>query len=285
LQKADVQQAEMQRAGAQRPEAQRAEAPRAPAVFVSHGAPTFALEPGVLGPALTNLGARLDLAAALVVSAHWQTAGVTVMRTVAPETLHDFRGFPPELYRLQYPSPGAPGFAHDAAQLLEAAGIKVSFDDMRGIDHGVWVPLRYLLPRAQTPVFQVSLPFALDAAGAMRLGQVLAPLRRQGVMIMGSGSLTHNLSEVRAGSGAATYALEFTAWVREAVQRRDVGALEDYRHLAPHAQRAHPTDEHFLPLLVAVGAADASDSVTVIEGGMTYDVLSMESYAFAHRAN
>ncbi len=254
---------------------------QAPALFVSHGAPTFALEPGLLGPELSRLGARLpDLAAVLVVSAHWQTARVTVMRTAVPETIHDFNGFPPELYRLQYPSRGAPDLAEDAARLLEVADYHVSFNDLRGIDHGAWVPLRYLLPRAQTPVFQVSLPLALDAPGAVELGQVLAPLRRRGVLIMGSGSLTHNLREVGAGSGSARYALEFTAWVRRQVQRRDLGALKDYRRLAPHAERAHPTEEHFLPLLVAVGAANPADSVTVIEGGITYGVLSMESYAF-----
>jgi 4,5-DOPA dioxygenase extradiol len=257
---------------------------QAPALFVSHGAPTFALEPGLLGPELSRLGARLPpLAAVLVVSAHWQTARVNVMRTVAPETIHDFSGFPPELYRLQYPSPGAPDIAEHAAHLLEAADFNVSFNDLRGIDHGVWVPLRYLLPRAQTPVFQVSLPPALDAPGAVQLGQVLAPLRTQGVLIMGSGSLTHNLREVGAGSGIARYALEFTAWVRRQVQRRDLGALKEYRRLAPHAERAHPTEEHFLPLLVAVGAANSADSVTVIEGGMTYGVLSMESYTFESR--
>jgi 4,5-DOPA dioxygenase extradiol len=220
----------------------------------------------------------------LVVSAHWQTARVQVMRTAAPETMHDFSGFPPELYRLQYPSPGAPDIAEHAAQLLAAADFDVSFDDLRGLDHGAWVPLRYLKPRAQTPVFQVSLPLELDAPGCVRLGKALAPLRRQGVMIIGSGSLTHNLREIGAGSGGARYALEFTAWVRSEVLRRDVGALEDYRRRAPHAQRAHPTEEHFLPLLVAIGAAHASDSVTVIDGGMTYGVLSMECYAFAHQA-
>jgi 4,5-DOPA dioxygenase extradiol len=258
----------------------------APALFVSHGAPTFALEPGLLGPELSRLGAQMPhLAAVLVVSAHWQTARVNVMRTAAPETIYDFSGFPPELYRLQYPSPGAPDFAEAAAHLLEAADFNVSFDDLRGIDHGAWVPLRYLLPRAQTPVFQVSLPLALDGAGAVQLGQVLAPLRRQRVLIMGSGSLTHNLGEVGTGSGSARYALEFTAWVRWQVQHRDLGALTEYRRLAPHAERAHPTEEHFLPLLVALGAANHEDSVTVMEGGMTYGVLSMESYAFeSHRA-
>jgi 4,5-DOPA dioxygenase extradiol len=254
---------------------------QAPSLFVSHGAPTFALEPGLLGPELNRLGARLpNLAAVLVVSAHWQTAHVQVMRTASPETIHDFSGFPPELYRLQYPSPGAPDLAEDAAHLLEAADFNVSFDDLRGIDHGAWVPLRYLKPRAQTPVFQVSLPLTLDARGALQLGQSLAPLRRRGVLIMGSGSLTHNLRELGAGFGKARYALEFTAWVRRQVQRRDLNQLEDYRRLAPHAQRAHPTEEHFLPLLVAAGAADAADSVTVLDGGMTYGVLSMESYAF-----
>ncbi|HEX3398261.1 MAG TPA: class III extradiol ring-cleavage dioxygenase [Steroidobacteraceae bacterium] len=254
----------------------------APALFVSHGAPTFALDPGLLGPKLTRIGEGLqDLAAVAVVSAHWQTRGVQVMQTAAPETVHDFRGFPPELYRLRYPAPGAPGMARDTAALLEAAGLKPTLENGRGIDHGVWVPLLYLLPKAQVPVFQVSLPFDLDAAGALALGKALAPLRARGVLLMGSGSLTHNLSEIGLIDPNATqYAVEFTAWIRARVQRRDLQALADYRHRAPHALRAHPTEEHFLPLLVALGASDSTDEVTVIEGGMTYGVLSMESYAF-----
>jgi 4,5-DOPA dioxygenase extradiol len=265
---------------------------KAPALFVSHGAPTLALEPGVLGPKLSALGAHLtNLSAALVVSAHWQTAGgdtaggrtgrVGVMRTAAPETVHDFGGFPPALYRLQYGAPGAPEMAGEAGALLEQAGFPVEFDDRRGIDHGVWVPLRYLLPRAEVPVFQVSLPFGIDARGAVRLGEALAPMRERGVMIMGSGSLTHNLGEIEPpGSSAEPYALEFAAWVRRRVQQRDLASLVDYRRLAPHAVRAHPTEEHFVPLLVAMGTGNGADSVTIVEGGTTYGVLSMESYAF-----
>jgi 4,5-DOPA dioxygenase extradiol len=257
-------------------------AQKAPALFVSHGAPTFALEPGLLGPKLEDLGERLSgLQAVLVASAHWQTAGVQVMKTAAPETIHDFGGFPPALYRLQYPAPGAPGLASEAGALLKAAGFSVSFDDHRGIDHGVWVPLRYLLPQARVAVFQVSLPSDLDAPKALKLGIALAPLRERGVLVMGSGSLTHNLREIGASDPQATkYALEFTEWVRRHVRDRDLESLAHYRRRAPHAERAHPTDEHFLPLLIALGASEEADRIDVLEGGMTYGVLSMESYAF-----
>jgi 4,5-DOPA dioxygenase extradiol len=258
----------------------------APALFVSHGAPTFALEPGELGPKLTALRLELGgLRAVVVASAHWQTHGVQLTHSAAPKTMHDFGGFPAALYQLQYPAPGAPALASSAAELLRAAGFDVSFDEQRGLDHGVWVPMRYLLPAARTPVFQVSLPLDLNAQGAIRLGQALAPLRRQGVLVMGSGSLTHNLREIFDASAAATtYAAEFTEWVRGRVQARDIAGLTDYRRRAPHALRAHPTEEHFLPLLIALGASDAADEVTVIEGGMTYGVLSMESYAFRQPA-
>jgi 4,5-DOPA dioxygenase extradiol len=257
----------------------------APALFISHGAPTFALEPGVLGPKLTALQMeQRGLRAVIVASAHWQTPGVQLMRSEAPKTVHDFGGFPKALYQLQYPAPGEPGLASSAAELLQAAGFDVSFDESRGFDHGVWVPLRYLLPAARTPVFQVSLPRDLDGQGAIRMGQALAPLRRQGVLVMGSGSLTHNLREIFDGSAAsATYALEFTEWVRRRVQERDLAGLMDYRRRAPHALRAHPTEEHFLPLLIALGASDEADDVTVLEGGMTYGVLSMESYLFRRK--
>jgi 4,5-DOPA dioxygenase extradiol len=257
----------------------------APSLFVSHGAPTFALEPGLLGPKLERLGEQLpDLAALAVVSAHWQTAGVRVMQTAAPETLHDFGGFPQALYQLRYPAPGAPLLAAQTASLLKAAGIAATLDDRRGFDHGAWVPLRYLLPKAQVPVYQISLPFDLDAKGAVELGRALRQLRQRGVLVMGSGSLTHNLREIGSSDPkAAQYAAEFTTWIRAHVESRDLQALTEYRRRAPHAQRAHPTEEHFLPLLVAVGASNDADAVTVLEGGMTYGVLSMESYEFEIR--
>lgn len=259
------------------------QAPKAPALFVSHGAPTFAIEPGLLGGKLTQFGARFsNLAAVVVVSAHWQTPGVQVMRTAKPETIHDFGGFPPALYRIQYPAPGHPALATETGALLEAAGLKTSFDETRGFDHGVWVPMLYLRPEAKTPVFQVSLPFDFNAADALRLGTALAPLRERGAMVMGSGSLTHNLREIgQSDPNMTRYAYEFTNWVRKHVQEKDMAALVDYRRRAPHAERAHPSEEHILPLLVAVGASGGADAVEVLEGGMSYGVLSMESYGFS----
>ena len=256
--------------------------PKAPVKFISHGAPTFALEPGKLGARLTTLGKELSgVNAVLVVSPHWQTQGLKVMANKAPATLHDFGGFSPALDDLQYPAPGHLQFAIEASRLLTGAGFKPGFDNERGLDHGAWVPLLHLLPAADIPVFQVSMPQTLDAAGALRLGGALAPLRQRGVLIVGSGSMTHNLYEFRqTGMGEAAYAQEFASWVRDAVLTDAADRLVDYRRLAPHAERAHPTEEHFLPLLVAMGAAGKEGAAQVIEGEITYGVLSMESYVW-----
>ena len=171
---------------------------KAPVLFISHGAPTFAIEPGLLGPQLQRLGAQLpEIKAVLVVSPHWQTRDVNVMTTARPETVHDFGGFPARLYSLQYPTTGQPELADEAARLLKQSGFNTQFDDRRGLDHGAWVPLMYLLPKANVPVFQVSIPFSLDTRQALKLGQALTPLREQGVLIVASGSMTHNLYEVR----------------------------------------------------------------------------------------
>ncbi|MEO6320980.1 MAG: class III extradiol ring-cleavage dioxygenase [Polaromonas sp.] len=254
----------------------------APVMFISHGAPTFAIEPGELGPRLRAIGGPLaGLKAVLVVSPHWQSRDVQVMSTAKPETVHDFGGFPSELYALQYPVAGQPELAREAGRLLADAGFKVGFDERRGLDHGAWVPMMHLLPYANVPVFQVSMPVDMDTAQAVKLGRALAPLRKQGVMIVGSGSMTHNLYEFRqSGTRPQAYAREFADWVRTAVVSNAVDSLVNYRALAPHAQRAHPSEEHFLPLLVALGAQADSDVLKVVDGGITHGVLSMESYAW-----
>lgn len=254
----------------------------APVLFISHGAPTFALEPGQLGPQLTTLGQQLrGVKAVLVVSPHWQTPAVQVMTTAQPETVHDFGGFARALYELHYPAAGHPELARVTANLLQQAGWQVSIETERGLDHGAWVPLRHLLPSAQVPVFQVSMPHSLTTAQALALGQALAPLRSQGVMIVASGSMTHNLNEYRQGNVPADdYAVEFTHWIRQAVSANDAQSLVDYARLAPHAQRAHPTEEHYLPLLVAMGAHAADEAFHLIDGGITNGILSMESYAW-----
>lgn len=255
---------------------------RAPVFFISHGAPTFALDPGQLGAHLRAMGQQLGgIKAVLVVSPHWQTRALQVLTTPKPETIHDFGGFPAALYQLQYPAPGQPELALEAQRLLAQAGWPVTADAKRGLDHGAWVPLWHLLPQAAAPVFQVSMPHQLDTAGALALGRALAPLRDQGVLIVGSGSLTHNLHDLQPpASAAAAYAVEFAHWIRNAVNRADVDALLDYRLRAPHAERAHPTQEHFLPLLVALGASQGAEAAQVIAGDITYGVLSMESYVW-----
>lgn len=255
---------------------------RAPSLFISHGSPMFALEPGVLGPNLQRLGRALtELTAIVIVSPHWQTrGGIHVGATATPSTIHDFGGFPAPLYALQYTPAGAPALAADVAQLLGEAGFPVRTEAQRGLDHGAWVPLRYLKPEADVPVLQVSMPHDLDTASALRLGQALAPLRDRGVLVIGSGSLTHNLYEFRQHISDPEYAQAFADWVADAVARHDLDALVRYRELAPFGARAHPTEEHFLPLLVAIGASDPHDGHSLIHGGMTYGALSMDSFGF-----
>ena len=259
---------------------------RLPVLFISHGAPTYALAPGVAGPQLTALGRALPKPqAVLVVSPHWTTPSVRVGAAALPKTIHDFGGFAPALYELSYPVHGHPAIAARTQALLNAAGWSATLDEHRGLDHGAWVPLRYLYPKADVPVFQVSMPASLDSASAYEFGKVLSPLAEEGVLIVGSGSLTHNLHEFRsAGNREPAYAREFVGWVRDTLVSGDPLRLQQTLQVAPNAQRAHPTPEHFLPLLVAAGAATGGDrSIEAIDGGFTHGVLSMESYVFGAR--
>jgi 4,5-DOPA dioxygenase extradiol len=255
---------------------------RLPSLFVSHDAPTFALEPGRAGPALTALGRTLPRpAAVLVVSPHWMTPTPRVGTAPEPATIHDFGGFDPALYQLGYPAAGHPALAQRAIDRLNEAGWRAQADERRGLDHGAWVPLMHLFPDADVPVFQVSLPSHLNADTAWAFGQALAPLAEDGMLIVGSGSLTHNLYEFRSGHGQdEPYVVAFVAWVRDVVEQGDRARLLRTLDDAPHARRAHPTPEHFWPLLVAAGAADPGQSVHVVEGGIAHGVLAMDAYAF-----
>lgn len=258
-----------------------------PSLFVSHGAPTYAIEPGLAGAQLAALGKALARPHAIVVvSPHWMTQGIAITATANPETIHDFGGFPRALYSLQYPTPGAPALALQIQRQFASHGITAQLDERRGLDHGAWVPLLHLYPEADISTVQVSLPFNADEADAFALGRTLAPLAHEGVLIIGSGSLTHNLYEFRMGDDepeAAVYAEEFSAWVRQTVVDGDFKRLGQTMSLAPHAARAHPTTEHFLPLLVAAGAAQSPLPVTVLNGGIRHGMLAMESYLFGQQ--
>lgn len=256
--------------------------PRQPSLFVSHGAPTFALEPGQAGPALAAWAqAHPKPEAVLVVSPHWMTAAPRVGTVARPTTVHDFGGFDPALYQLQYPAPGHPRLAQRAVEVLREAGYAAQADDQRGLDHGAWVPLMHMYPQADVPLFQVSLPARLDAESAWAYGRALAPLAQEGVLIVGSGSITHNLYDFQGGAGPdMPYAVAFAQWVRDTLAAHDLPRLKQTMALAPHAQRAHPTTEHYWPLLVAAGAAPDGGLPRLIDGGMAHGMLSMDAYAF-----
>jgi len=255
-----------------------------PVLFVSHGAPTLPLEPGDTGAAWRKLGGQLPRPAAiLVISAHWETHIPTVSRAEQPETIHDFHGFPAELYKLQYPAPGAPGLAQSVLLALQQAGISAQTNDTRGLDHGAWVPLSLIYPKADIPVAQLSLQPDRDPAWHIALGRALRSLREQGVLIIGSGSISHNLRALfkhPQGTPAPDWVTDFCDWIADRIEAGDTDALVSYRTLAPNAVQNHPTDEHLLPLFVALGAADHIAGSTRLNQVMTYGILAMDMWLF-----
>ena len=258
---------------------------RVPALFVSHGAPLFAMEAGSTGPALARWGQTLrknfaSLRGVVVMSPHWMAPTPRVMTSAQPATWHDFGGFPPALYALQYPAPGSPALAHEEIALLQSAGMAAQGDAERPFDHGAWVPLMHLFARADLPVVQVALPSQAGPAEVYAMGVALRSLRQSGVLVMGSGSMTHNLREFFGGEREpAPYVLEFSRWIEDTLLRGDLAALLDYRRRAPHAARAHPTDDHFLPLFFALGAAGDDLRPDYLSREVMYGVLAMDAFA------
>lgn len=222
--------------------------------------------------------------AILVASAHWETDAPRLGAAPKPQTVHDFFGFPEPLYRLTYPAPGAPDLAQRAAQLLQAAGFKSAGTDATyGLDHGAWMPLLLGHPAADIPVLQLSLQTALGPRHHYALGQALRALREEGVLILGSGSLTHNLRRLVFGDPQAAprdFAVQFADWVEAALQARRDEAMLNYRAEAPEAVANHPSDEHFLPLFVALGAATPGRAAVTLHRSMEYGSLAMDAYRF-----
>ena len=256
-----------------------------PALYVSHGAPLFAVDAGETGPALTRWGQGLRaqfpaLRGVVIMSPHWMARTTQVMTGPQPATWHDFGGFPPALYQLQYPAPGAPALAQEVLALLQAADVPAQGDAQRPFDHGAWVPLMHLFPEADLPVVQVALPVGAGPAEVYALGAALRGLRSQGVLVMGSGSMTHNLAEFFGGAREpAPYVIAFSRWIESALERGDMQALLNYRSLAPHAERAHPTDDHFLPLFFALGAAGDDLHANYLSREVMYSMLAMDAFA------
>lgn len=256
-----------------------------PTLFLSHGSPMHALEGGAAAAAWQAVAAALPRPRAiLMVSAHWESEWPMVSSAAQPETIHDFGGFPAALYALRYPAPGAPWLAERVAALLGAQGLRHSVTACRGLDHGAWVPLRWMYPEADVPVVQLSVQTALGAAHHLALGEALAALPGEDVLVVGSGHVTHNLGDwmrTRAGTDAALpYVDAFSDWLADALAARDRDALLAWRTRAPAATRAHPTEEHFLPLFVAWGAAGAAARATRFLQAREGAALAMDAYRF-----
>lgn len=235
---------------------------RMPAIFVAHGAPPLLDDEGWVTELATWAGQLPSPTAVLMLSAHWEERPVTIGATTPQPLVYDFLGFPERYYRQQYAAPGAPDLATRVRQLVGARE-PVLEDPARGLDHGAYVPLVAMYPDATVPVLQVSLP-TLNAGELYTLGKTLAPLRDEGVLIVGSGFLTHNLRAIDWSPGAPVpnWAAEFDAWAAEALARGDIDSVLDYRQRAPGVRLALPTHEHFAPILVALGAA-ADDAAAV----------------------
>jgi 4,5-DOPA dioxygenase extradiol len=258
-----------------------------PTVFLSHGSPTTPLEDIPAKAFWAELGRRYSgVKAVLSISAHWETEQPAVNPVERPVTIHDFGGFPQALYEIEYPAPGAPQLAARAGELLAAAGVAHDLDADWGLDHGTWVPLMVMYPQADMPVAQLSIQRSLDAQEHIALGRALEPLRREGVLILGSGGAIHNLGYWLKASGpdmpTDAWAQEFDAWLTAAITGGDERGLAAYRDEAPHAVTAHPRPDHFMPLLVAYGAAGVGATGSVLHRSWYWGDLSMAAYEFTH---
>ena len=263
-----------------------------PSVFVSHGSPMIALEPGAAGAFLQRLGPAIDATfgrprAIVALSAHTMAATPVLLAAPRHEAVYDFGGFDPKLFTLRYDAPGAPDLAERVAALLSNAGIASQSVAEGGLDHGIWTALRYVYPQADVPVLPLAWSPRANPAALFALGQALAPLAAEGVLVLGTGSITHNLRRVFAG-GLKVIAEQpeiaesaaFRNWMLARSVARDWDALFDYRARAPHAVDMHPTDEHLLPWYIAAGAGGREAVPQRLHASITYGSLGMDTYAF-----
>jgi 4,5-DOPA dioxygenase extradiol len=253
-----------------------------PALFIGHGSPMNAIEPTPFTAAWRRLGLQLPTPrAVLCISAHWYTRGTGVTAMAQPRTIHDFYGFPPELYQCQYAAPGDTALAARVQQLLQPTPVLADQD--WGFDHGAWSVLLHLLPAARVPVVQLSIDAELSAAQHYALARRLAPLRAEGVLILGSGNVVHNLRRMQRSPDAAAFdwATSFNTTVRDAVLSRDHAALTDLSRYGAAAQHSVPTPEHYLPLLYVLAQQDDADSATIPVDGIDMGAISMLSVLIA----
>lgn len=253
-------------------------------IFVSHGAPTLPFDDVAARDFLAGLPALMPRPKAiLVISAHWETDVPTVNAVMENATIHDFYGFPPALYQLSYPAPGDVALADRVTDLLSDAGLGSAMDRRRGLDHGAWVPLMLAWPEADIPVVQLSVQGHLGPGHHYHVGQALRPLTDEDVLILASGSITHNLAQLDRNGGEATapWACAFAEWMASAIAEGRTCDLLSYRSLAPFAVQSHPTEEHILPLFVALGAGGNDIKGDRLHASTTYGALRMDAFTFS----
>ncbi len=256
-----------------------------PTIFVSHGAPSLLLGRDPTFHFFKELGRLIPFPKAILcVSAHWETYNPTVTGNPQPETIHDFYGFPKALYDIEYPAPGDYRLAQTVREMMIGAGFECDVDKGRGLDHGTWVPLKLMYPSAEIPTIQLSVQTAKGGPDHhLKIGRTLQSLRHHGVLILGSGGATHNLHELGRypiNDRPQPYAVEFDAWLCESIQNAGDEDLLNYKKRAPSAARNHPTDEHFLPLFVPLGAGGKGTKGKQLHQGFTYGLFSMAAYAW-----
>jgi 4,5-DOPA dioxygenase extradiol len=267
-----------------------------PPLFVSHGSPMTAVEPGAAGDFWRRLGAVIDATfgrprAIVALSAHSLTREPVLLAAARHAAVHDFGGFPDELYRLRYDAPGAPDLTPRVHELLARAGIASQVSDDGGLDHGIWVPLRFAWPDADVPVLPLAWVPTQPPAAQFALGAALAPLAGEGVLVLGTGSITHNLrllgdfrSRGNAGGAERPESAAFRDWFAARCAARDWEALFDYRRQAPHGALMHPSDEHLLPWYGAAGAGGRDAAPLRLFADVTYGAIGMDAYAFGPQA-
>jgi 4,5-DOPA dioxygenase extradiol len=246
----------------------------------------IAIEDDPWGKALAEFASTLPKPRAIVVvSGHWEAPGpVRVTASPKPETIHDFGGFPEELYELRYPAKGDPALAKMIARLLNEAGFPAKTDSERGLDHGAWVPLMRFYPRANVPVVEISQPLRRNPEDMLRMGAALARLRDEGVLLLGTGGVVHNLRLMDPADDpnrVEDWARQFDRWIAERLEAMDVSAIASYQTAAPHARLAVPTPDHFDPIFVVLGAALPGERAQTIHAGFRYGTISMRSFAIA----
>lgn len=250
-------------------------------LFLAHGSPMLALTDIPAQRFLKELGDKIPAPKGIVIlSPHWETDGQKISAPGTLKTIHDFYGFPKPLYDITYPANASAELVGQVTSLLKTAGIDAKEDTTWGLDHGAWVPLSLLYPKLSVPVVELSLPHGSTPESVHALGRSLAPLAGQGILLIGSGSTTHNLREIaREGAPVPPWAKDFDEWIDEGLRRGDISWFADLNG-APEFRRAHPTEEHLLPLFFAMGAAGRDVPAKLLHRSYSHGSISMSYYSF-----